>query len=246
MRSFLTHVALGLMWVLMMASCSNQDGSSSSGSSESSSSTSSSTNDSNTGSWSGNTVIGITTPPTGYLVFSALSSLQRGYPLKLRLNRTGTRIDEYTVYFDSLYSGGERLVLLNTGSDLFIGAGDSGSPVLTSDGKVVAALCYGWRDNKRFFAARAIEDLLALQNLPSALREGALKYGNFEQLGLSGSAVKLRQGGSFFSSSYSSMPDLNSEGFKAESLLRSSSPTLSGLQPGNTIAIAERSMEIWH
>ena len=198
MRSFLTHFVLGLIWVLMMPSCANQDGSSSSGSSEPSSSTSSSTNDSNTGSGSGITVIGITTPPTGYLSFSALSSFKRGDPLKLRLNRTGKRIDEYTVYFDSLYSGGERLVLLNTGSDLFIGAGDSGSPVLTSDGKVVAALCYGWRDNKRFFAARAIEDMLALQNLPSCLMDGALKFGNLVQLGLSGSAVKLRQNGSFF------------------------------------------------
>ena len=89
----------------------------------------------------GSIIYGITTPPTGYAAFSTLSSLQSGDALKLRLNRTGTQIDEHTVYFDSIYDGGERLLLLKTDKKLIVGAGDSGSPVLTEEGKMVAALC---------------------------------------------------------------------------------------------------------
>ena len=187
----------------------------------------------------GSIIYGITTPPTGYAAFSTLSSLQSGDALKLRLNRTGTQIDEHTVYFDSIYDGGERLLLLKTDKKLIVGAGDSGSPVLTEEGKVVAALCYGWNDNKYFFAARAIEDMLDLQNLPSAQRIQSNTVSNFDLLGLSGPAVELRKTHSFFSRPNSYAVKAYSGRAKDVQEYRSNYASVDTLQPGNTIAVID-------
>lgn len=206
-------------------------------------SSSSNTSSADSGSTSSNVVIGVSSPPAGYASFSTLSGLQRGDELRLRLNREGTRIDEYPVYLDSIYNGGERLLLLTTEADLVVGAGDSGSPVLDAQGRVVASLCYGWADNKHFFAARAIEDLLALQGLPSARNAGRLAGLGLQKLGLVGPSVELRstrnwlqaRGGAW---SFHLLDSFASRGERRS--LRDSSLVLQPtLQPGNTIAVLD-------
>ena len=67
----------------------------------------------------------------------------------------------------------------------------------------------------------------------------ALVNEKFEQLGLSGSAIKLRQNHSFIPSTYSALADSNAGRLKASNPLRSSDSVFTALQPGNTIAVAE-------
>ena len=187
----------------------------------------------------GSVIYGTTSPTTGYAAFSTLSSLKNGDALKLRLNRTGTQVDEHTVYFDSIYDEDERLLLLSTDKKLIIGAGDSGSPVLSADHKVVAVLCYGFNDNKYFFAARAIEDVLDLQNLPSTQRSSRSSVSNFDLLGLGGPAVELRKTRSFFSRLNTYSSKIYSRSSKHLNEYRSNYANEDSLQPGNTIAVVD-------
>ncbi|MBN2355895.1 hypothetical protein JXO59_07265 [candidate division KSB1 bacterium] len=93
--------------------------------------------------------------------FDEISQLQRGQRLYLYVNREGLEIERQPVVFDGLYVlGRERLLLCHTENDFLIGAGDSGSPVKTADGRTVGALCYGYYGNSTRFEARVIEDML--------------------------------------------------------------------------------------
>lgn len=108
----------------------------------------------------------VTNNVTAIMSFSdAESTLKKGDKLKLRVNRTGNKIEEYTIDFEGTYDfNGERLILCKTPEGLAVGQGDSGSPVLTADGKVVGILCYGYYFNNNQFCARAIEDVLEVGN----------------------------------------------------------------------------------
>ncbi len=99
--------------------------------------------------------------PNEIITFSDLQAqYTKGDKLKIRLNRSGLIVEEYEIEFDGYYDyNGERLILCKTPKNLVVGAGDSGSPVLTSDGKVIAILCYGYTFANNQFAARAIEDV---------------------------------------------------------------------------------------
>src|SRR4030042_4892398 len=106
----------------------------------------------------------ITSNPSGILTFEEASLLKPGTKLKLRINRTATEVIEYDITFNGVYDfEEERLIMCTTPHNLPIGSGDSGSPILTEDGKVIGALCYGWEFAKNQFAARAIEDMLAIK-----------------------------------------------------------------------------------
>lgn len=101
--------------------------------------------------------------PTSILSYSDLSSLPRGTKMKLRVNRRDFEIWEVDVSLDALYvSGRHRLILCHSPAGFPIGAGDSGSPVLTTDGKIAGILAYGYYGNSTDFAARVIEDILAV------------------------------------------------------------------------------------
>lgn len=103
----------------------------------------------------------VTNNPTEILAFEDLfANYSKGDKLKLRINRTGLKVEEFEVTFEATYDyDGERLVFCKTPINLAVGFGDSGSPVLTMDGKLVAILCYGYWFNNNQFAARAIEDV---------------------------------------------------------------------------------------
>ena len=86
---------------------------------------------------------------------------QKGDILLLRLNRTGFGVEEVEVMFEATYNSyGERLIFCKTIDGLVVGRGDSGSPLLTQDGKVIGSLCYGFYNVNHQFVARAIDDVL--------------------------------------------------------------------------------------
>jgi len=103
--------------------------------------------------------------PAGILTYSELEKIPRGTIMKLRVNREDFEVWEVYVVFDAVYrENNERLILCHTPSIFPIGSGDSGSPLLTTDGKVVGILCYGYSGNSNDFIARAVEDVLNIQN----------------------------------------------------------------------------------
>lgn len=102
----------------------------------------------------------VTDTPTQIFSFTEAEQLQVGTTLFIRVNRSKDVVLQYPVTFEGIYDyQGEHLIFCRSASNLIIGQGDSGSPILTADGKVVAALCYGFSSNNHQFAARAIEDL---------------------------------------------------------------------------------------
>lgn len=105
----------------------------------------------------------VTDNPTAIVSYADLTNLTRGTVMKLRVNRDNFEVWEVNVIFDALYTvGADRLILCHTNSDFPVGAGDSGSPLLTSDGRIAGALCYGYEGNSNNFAARVIEDVLSI------------------------------------------------------------------------------------
>ncbi|MBD3392553.1 MAG: hypothetical protein GF418_10735 [Chitinivibrionales bacterium] len=92
--------------------------------------------------------------------FDEVLDLEPGTPMRLLLNRRGTEVRAYTVTFEAAVKDGtERLIIARVPEELIIGAGDSGSPLLTEDGRIAGLLCYGWSFNNYQFAARAIADV---------------------------------------------------------------------------------------
>ena len=117
---------------------------------------------------------------TEIATFYEVSQFSKGTSMKIRLNRNGTEIIEYPVQFDAIYEfENERLIFCRTPEDIRIGGGDSGSPLITEEGKIAGVLCYGFNDSNHQFAARAIEDLLAIESLTKPLilqRGNTLSY----------------------------------------------------------------------
>jgi hypothetical protein len=105
----------------------------------------------------------VITNPQSIITYANLQYFERGSVMKLRVNRNDFEVWEVNVLFDALYrEGSERLILCHLNSDFPVGAGDSGSPLLTSDGRIAGILCYGYSYNSHDFIARAIEDVLSI------------------------------------------------------------------------------------
>jgi len=106
--------------------------------------------------------------PTEIISFEEISKFNRNTKMKLRLSRNNLEVIEYDIFFDAVYDFfGERLIFCKCPDDILIGYGDSGSPVLTEDGRVAGALCYGFWGSCTQFAARSIEDLLSIETINS-------------------------------------------------------------------------------
>jgi len=106
----------------------------------------------------------VTTPPTGRVIaFGEVANLARGTTMHLRLNRQGTEVREYEVAFLSTFTQGpDHLIVCQTPASLAVGAGDSGSPLMTSDDQLAGALAFGWDGDDHRFMARSIDDMLRL------------------------------------------------------------------------------------
>ncbi|MBI9066330.1 MAG: hypothetical protein JEZ09_03485 [Salinivirgaceae bacterium] len=103
--------------------------------------------------------------PVATFSFEQVTEMQKGTKMYLRVNRTGFSVEEHMIVFEgTLEDAGERLIVCKTLNGLKIGQGDSGSPILTADGKVAGVLCYGFNANSTQFIARAIEDVLSINN----------------------------------------------------------------------------------
>lgn len=104
----------------------------------------------------------------------------KGDKLRLRINRTDLIVEEYEIEYDGAYDyDGERLIFCKTPKSLIVGAGDSGSPVLTPDGKIVAILCYGFEFANNQFAARAIEDVMLVGSSEKTINKGYSNLNSF-------------------------------------------------------------------
>jgi len=101
--------------------------------------------------------------PTATISYEEMGKMQKGEILKIRLNREGFNVEQYQIVFEGLYQeDGEKLIVCKTMGDLQVGEGDSGSPILTADGRIAGALCYGIYGNNSQFLARAIEDVMSI------------------------------------------------------------------------------------
>ncbi len=90
------------------------------------------------------------------------NTFKKGDEMIIRLNRNGFEVREYKAYFESATMiNGEQLIYCSI-PNIVIGSGDSGSPLLTSDGKVAGVLCYGFSGSNHQFVARAIDDMLSI------------------------------------------------------------------------------------
>lgn len=113
--------------------------------------------------------------------FETVQQMPAGETLYLHINRTGTTVEQCEVeLYGTMVESGERLIVAKVkGSDVTVGNGDSGSPLVTKEGKVVGALCYGFPGDRVLFIARAIDDLNNLKGTDSRANTA------FEPLGLS-------------------------------------------------------------
>ncbi len=114
----------------------------------------------------------VTTASDQRIPFDEVASFAPGTRMRLLLNRQGTEVRSYEVTFEgALKDGTERLIIARTPPTLVVGAGDSGSPLLTEDGRVAGILCYGYFGANYQFLARAIDDVVAVgpAALPPAL-----------------------------------------------------------------------------
>lgn len=179
----------------------------------------------------------VTDNPTQTMSFIETKNLKVGTLLKLRLNRTGSEVKEYFVKYDGTYEmNGEHLIFCTTSNKLIIGQGDSGSPLLTSDGRVVGALCYGFSFANNQFAARAIEDMLTIAgtNTSSDLANNGSNL--YKEIGLVNYAFGINE--KYFER-YSNRRNLfssaNTQFLKRESASLKSTST--SIIPGNSIAV---------
>jgi hypothetical protein len=110
-----------------------------------------------------NNIHSVSNNPQSIITYSDLQYFARGTVMTLRVNRNDFEVWEVNVVFDALYKEGpERLILCHSYSNFPVGAGDSGSPLLTSDGRIAGILCYGYYGNSNNFIARAIEDVISI------------------------------------------------------------------------------------
>lgn len=78
--------------------------------------------------------------------------------LYVRLNRSGYEVREYPVAYRGM-DYYDLIIALKHPGDVTVGHGDSGSPIVDSRGRVVAALYAGDTTNKELFFARPIENM---------------------------------------------------------------------------------------
>ncbi len=100
---------------------------------------------------------------------AARAELQVGDTLDVRLNRSGYEVRQYPVTFlGILTSAADHLFVFKMqDASVIVGHGDSGSPVLDSQGRVIAVLCYGVDGDRYQFMARAIDDVVAISQARS-------------------------------------------------------------------------------
>jgi hypothetical protein len=133
------------------------------------------------GNTANNNIHNVVTNPQWIVTYDNLQYYERGAVMKLRVNRKDYEVWEVNVVFDALYrEGSERLILCHSNSDFPVGAGDSGSPLLTLDGRIAGILCYGYSFNSHDFIARAIEDVLSIDTARASLSYTSPLY-NFIQ-----------------------------------------------------------------
>lgn len=181
------------------------------------------------------TGVKVTDNPTQSLSFQETKSIKVGTILKLRLNRSGFEVKEYNVKFDGIYDkDGEHLIFCTTNDDLVIGQGDSGSPLLNSDGKVIGALCYGFEFTNNQFAARAIEDLIEISTTQNSTNLISGKSNLYKELGLVNYTLGVNENTLKRYGKNSSLFANTQFVDKESSLLKSSSNTVI---PGNSIAV---------
>jgi len=105
---------------------------------------------------------------TAIITYNDVLKMNTGDTMKIRLNHNNYEVREYTAIFQSATTdAGEQLIYCSI-PGVVIGAGDSGSPLFTKDGRVAGALCYGFDGDNHQFAARPIEDLLSISSLTKA------------------------------------------------------------------------------
>ena len=182
----------------------------------------------------------VTDSPTAILKFSELDYLKRGDTLKIRLNRQNEIVEEFTIYFEGLYHyQTDRYIFCRTPSNLPIGEGDSGSPILTPDGKIIGTLALGFFDNDNQFAATAIEDVMAVD---SSNKPGPYDHlGESTEIGLSYFALGFKK--DFFSKNNAYYTQEGHNKFKYYQTDQNASTksagqsSLSNIIPGNSIAV---------
>lgn len=108
----------------------------------------------------GGTLVSTDVDASTMLSWDEIKAIPAGTILYVRVNRLETEVREYQVRFCGIEeSGGEHLVDCTAMGELMVGAGDSGSPVVTADGRLVACLCYGVTGDPKSFLARWASDV---------------------------------------------------------------------------------------
>jgi hypothetical protein len=185
----------------------------------------------------------VTNVPFEILTFSEAKALPKGTLLKLRINRTASEVLEYTVTFDGTYEmAGERLIFCTTPEKLIVGAGDSGSPLLTEDGKVVGALCYGFSFANNQFAARAIEDMTTINTIAAISSESGKKISSlFKEMDLVWyvNGMDKNRLNKYHGNKASALYGENTQFYKLQPIQKKSASiaTVDTVIPGNSIAV---------
>lgn len=102
---------------------------------------------------------------TKALSWEETKKISVGTILYVRVNRTDSEVQQFPIRFNGCEEvSGEKLVACTALGELVVGAGDSGSPVVTADGRLIAGLCYGVPGDTKTFWARAASDIRMAAN----------------------------------------------------------------------------------
>lgn len=180
------------------------------------------------------------------LSWQEIKEIPVGTIMYLRVNRQGTEVRQYEVRFNGFEeSYGERLIACTVLGKLGIGAGDSGSPILTADNRLVGGLCYGLDGDNKSFLARAAIDIKAAAGELSSTRSVVSAFGNHYQ---AIEPVHYIKGFNSRMAQRMGLPVPEGyrllDGLSGTSAVNRSAITLSKLVPGQSVSISEISGDL--
>ena len=186
----------------------------------------------------GGTIVTTDVDVTKTLTWAQTQQLASGTTLFLRVNRLDDGVRAYPIRFNSaqIDSNGEKLIACTVDTSkcaLTVGSGDSGSPLVTADGKFIGGLRYGIPTDAINFEVAAAEDILKASAPEGQTRRsvvnrrdlGLAKYIS----GLNSRMIARVSGADQFFSKYHQLSNLDRSAIRSVRSRRVDTPLIAGM-----------------